>query len=207
MNIRLAKLFFFFKKKLPFIWMFVEFVNGVIFKLIYYKIIINNTFDILNKVDVDKYSYRLLEYGDLKKLSVFFEEQNQDHFLFFKPHGFDIKTLKRLLKNPSFFQFAVFDDNKIIGYFFLRCFINKQCFNGHIVDERYQGQGIARIMDKIVLNIAWSSKFRVFGNASNENIKSIKSFEAICDYHVIKKLDNNYFYFEYLKSEKKDINL
>ena len=64
---------------------------------------------------------------------------------------------------------------------------------------------LAKKMGKILHHIAWDSNFRVFGTASKENIKSLKSYQAINNYKIIKELNNGYIYFEYLKSEEKPI--
>ena len=166
---------------------------------------IKNADVILKQYENEIYNYRFLIQSEIPRLHDFFNKQNQEQFSYFKPHDFDNSSLHRLFNNPSFLLFGVFDKDEIIGYFFLRCFINKQCFTGRIVDERYQGQGIAKKMGKILHHIAWTSNFRVFGTASNENIKSLKSYQAINNYRIIKELDNNYIYFEYLKSEEKPL--
>ena len=205
MQIHFIKFYLWLKKKVQFVWNFIELVNGQFFKLLFYKRFNRNSQIILNRYENEKYSYRLLTKNDLIKLSVFFQEQDMEQFKYFRPHKFDSHTLNKLYKNPSFFLFGVFDQNKIIGYFFLRCFINKHCFTGRIVDKIYQGQSIAKKMGKILHNIAWSSDFRVFGTASTKNIESLKSYQAINNYQIIKNLENDFIYFEYLESEEKHL--
>jgi len=193
------------KKRYPALWALVETANGYIFRFLYMDKVKRNAEKNLKDYALEKYEYRFLNNTDLTKLSIFFQNQEQDQFSFFKPHRFDTQTLEKLFKNPSFLLFGVFENEKLIGYFFLRCFINKQCFTGRIVDAKYQGQGIAKKMGKILHHIAWDSNFRVFGTASKENIKSLKSYQAINNYKIIKELNNGYIYFEYLRSEEKPI--
>lgn len=100
---------------------------------------------------------------------------------------------------------GVFDDQKLVGYFFLRCFLNKKSFTGRIVDETYQGKGIAKRMGKILHQTAWQSGFRVFGTASRDNFKSLNSYRSINNFKIVRELENNYIYFEYLQSEEKPI--
>lgn len=195
------------KKRYPQLWNIVENINGIFFLFLYHKRIHACLKQNLEKIK-DNYSYRFLENADLNALQYFFSTQDKDQFKYFKPHNFDMNTLKRLMKNPSFFMMGVFDDKKLIGYFFLRCFINKQCFTGRIIDISYQGRGISKEMGRILLHSAWESKFRVFGTASIENIRSLASYKSIDDFKIISELENGYIYFEYLKEkEKSNINI
>jgi RimJ/RimL family protein N-acetyltransferase len=199
----ISRFFLYIKHNLPFLWQIIENVNGFLFQLIFGKRLKKNAFKILAGYENNNYTYRFLTESDLNTLLKFFLNQDKEQFRFFNPHSFDKQTLNRLFKNPSFLMFGVFDENLLIGYFFLRCFLNRKCFTGRLVDEKYQGQGIAKRMGKILHNIAWDSNFRVFGTASQNNVKSINSYKAINDFKIIKELDNNYIYFEYLKSEEK----
>jgi RimJ/RimL family protein N-acetyltransferase len=190
------------KKKLPFFWMFIEYSNGLLFNLLFHKQIKKNALIVLKTYINEKYAYRFLTKNDLQALNELFQRQHQEQYKYFKPHKFDKKTLLRLLKNPSFFMFGVFDESKLAGYFFLRCFSNKKSFIGRLIDENYQGQGISKKMGKILLHIAWSSNFRVYATVSRDNIKSIYACQSINNFKIIKELDNNFIYFEYLESEE-----
>jgi hypothetical protein len=201
----MIKILLFLKKKIPFIWHFIEFINGLIFKTLFYNRINKNASSIIGEFADDKYTYRFLNEHDLDPLQQFFHNQDKEQFTFFKPHDFDIDTLRRLIKNPSFFMFGVFDNDKLVAYFFLRCFINKKSFTGRMVDANYQGQGIAKNMGRILHHIAWDSNFRVFGTASTKNSKSIRSYQAINNFKIIKELDNDFIFFEYLKTEERII--
>lgn len=201
----LIKLLLFLKKHYAFLWRTIELFNGILFRFLYNKKLMENTRIVLEEFKNEPYHYRLLESTDLELLILLIQNQDQKQFEFFKPHAFDKRTLIRLYKNPAFFMFGVFDKKLLIGYFFLRCFMNKKCFTGRLVDEKYQGQGIAKRMGKILHTIAWSSNFRVFGTASKNNIKSLTSYKAINDFVILKELDNDFILFEYLKSNEKPI--
>lgn len=201
----MIKLFILLKKKVPFVWNFIEYINGLLFKLFFDSKIRNNAKIILKKFENEIFTYRFLTQHDLASLHNLFINQDQEQFRYFKPHDFDLATIQRLYKNPSFLMLGVFDNQKMIGYFFLRCFLNKKSFTGRIVDEQYQGQGIAKRMGKILHKTAWISNFRVFGTASRDNFKSISSYKSINNFRIIKELENNYIYFEYLQSEERPI--
>ena len=148
----------------------------------------------------------MLSKNDLPVLSIMLNTHDPVQIKFFEPHKFDLKTLERLFSNPSFFMFGVFDNDKIVGYFFLRCFLNKKSFMGRIVDMPYQGKGIAKNMARILHNFAWESDFRIFSTISKSNFKSLKSQLAVCNYKTIELLEDDYLLLEYLKSEEKQLN-
>ena len=95
------------------------------------------------------------------------------------------------------------DGNKLIGYFFLRFFMNRHSFTGYLVDYNYQGQGIARKMGRAMFRIAWTNHFRTFTTVSRNNSRALAAYRAINDFKVVKELPDNYIYIEYLKDKVK----
>jgi len=190
---------------LPFIWRFVEYLNGLFFKVLFATTVRTKAQEVLDGYKNEPFEYRFLTKNDLDDLVALFSRQDQEQFKYFKPHEFDSVTVQRLYKNASFLMLGVFDDQKLVGYFFLRCFLNKKSFTGRIVDETYQGKGIAKRMGKILHQTAWQSGFRVFGTASRDNFKSLNSYRSINNFKIVRELENNYIYFEYLQSEEKPI--
>jgi len=198
----MIKLLIALKKRMPFIWRFVEYNNGLIFRVLFYNRIKYNAARVLEYYTKEQFTYRFLTQNDLQALHELFQRQNQEQFRFFKPHNFDLKTLKRLFKNPSFFMFGVFDNNELAGYFFLRCFSNKKGFIGRLVDANYQGQGMGKIMGKILYQIAWDSGFRIFSTISIKNVASFNSHKANQNLKIVKELSDNYYLVEFVKSNQ-----
>src|SRR5690554_3530742 len=155
----MIKLLIAFKKNIPFVWLLVEYFNGIIFRFLYHKRIIQTAKQVLENYKGEQFRYRFLKKADLPFLFELFQNQDQEQFKYFKPHAFDEKTLYRLYKNPSFLMLGVFDKDNLAGYFFLRCFINRKCFLGRLVDVNYQGLGFGKRMGEILYNIAWESNF------------------------------------------------
>ena len=199
----MEKLLIALKKNLPGVWRLIEFVNGAVFGVFFGKTFHSNTLQVLSSFDYNRYHFRLLEDDDLNELHAMLQKQPPGQFEFFKPHPFDRKTLKRLHRNPAFLMLGVFDGNNLAGYFFLRCFANKKCFTGRIVDTAYQGQGISKQMGRILHHIAWRSGFRVFGTASRDNTWSVRSYQSINNFRIIRELGNNFMLIEYLETEEK----
>lgn len=198
----MIELLLYIKHKFYFFWKLIEYLNGFFVNVLWGKRIMASANDVLNTIELPNFEYRILYKGDLIKLFNFLQIQPEESFRYFKPHDFDLNTLKRLYKNPSFLMMGAFNNDNLIGYFFLRFFINKYAFSGRIVDYRYQGLGVGKYMRKSMFRICWNNDFRAFATVSKKNIKSLKSIETINDYKIIKELENDYVYLEYLKEKE-----
>ena len=185
--------------KLPILWELIEWVNSLLFTIRY-----GRKLSFISKI-LQSYSedYVLQEatLEDIDYIVSFFEEQPEESFSYFKPHRFDAKTIKKLIRRRSYLFFVVKKDEKVVGYFFLRCFFTGKCFRGKIVHYQYRGRGIAKLMGKASMDIAAAFGIRMFGTISTDNRASLASASAVNDVRVIKELPNNYLYIEYLPKE------
>lgn len=188
------------KHHVPFVWLFIEWLNSLIFHILYGKKLRNYVLSLLSNLS-SEYDYRLLEKRDMVYLYDFFLKQPAEAFRFFKPHGFDLLSLQKKNRDKSFIMIGTFRDEDLVGYCFLRCFFNKQAFRGKIVDYRYQGRGIAKQMGFLTTSICQKLGFRLFATISKDNIKSIASSKAVNTVQIIKELPDNYVYVEYLSKK------
>lgn len=180
---------------MSFLWDFIEKGNSLIFYYIHKKTI-KDIPDILRNVSNETFTIRMTEEDDAPVLVKFFNEQPQDAYKFFKPHGFDKKSVLKVLQNKSFMTFVVTEGENIVGYFFLRSFINGKCFKGRMVDYRQRNRGIAKLMGIAINKIATHLNLRIFTTISPENYASLASTKAVNDINIIKTLDNGYYYIE-----------
>lgn len=153
----------------------------------------------LSKIQIGQVKYRLLSRADLVLLRNLLVAQSSTHIKYFNPHKFDQYTLDKLWRNPAFIMFGAFKQEKLVGYFFLRFFINHQCFIGRIVDENNQRQGIAKGMSRILYEITWSSGFRCLTTISTENHSIVSLHDNELNTRIIKKLKNNYLLVEIIE--------
>lgn len=144
------------------------------------------------------YQIKLVEPSDVEDLAKFFEDQPKEAYEFFKPHGLDRQSLHQIARCKSFLTFIVKSGDTVVGYFFLRCFMNGNCFRGKIVDYRWQGRGIAKLMGKIMTEIAVALHVRMFGTIAPENYASMASSKAVNEVKIQRTLENGYYYIEYL---------
>lgn len=177
-------------------WDVIEWGNSAIFSIVNCKklAVLN---DVIKSVS-NEYIFRLATIEDTDMLLQFFKEQPESSFCFFKPHGFDENSIKKIIKNKAFLTFVVTKDNTIVGYFFLRCFINGKCFRGKIVHKEWQGRGIAKLMGVAMTRVSLFLKMRMFGSISPDNFASFASAKASNNIKVHKILENGYYYIEFL---------
>lgn len=188
------------RDKFGFLWEMVESVNGWLFACRYRNRLkgVNGLLATLNS----EYTVRQTTEADVKPLVQFFKEQPEDAFEFFKPHGFDEKSISKIVKNKAFQTFVVVDGEYILGYFFLRSFFNGKCFRGRIADHRTRGKGIGKLMAKAIEQVAVHEGLRMFASISPDNLASLESAKAVSDVKIIKTLENGYYYIEVTPKQK-----
>ncbi|WP_407458400.1 GNAT family N-acetyltransferase [Fibrobacter sp.] len=184
------------RDRFGFLWNLVEWMNALVFALTH-KSALKKIPAVLQECS-ETYTLRLAESADAPALAKFFAEQPQESFEFFKPHAFDEKSLLKIIRNKAFLTFLVLDKDAIVGYFFLRCFVNGKSFRGKIVDYRYRGKGIAKLEGEAMTRVSTTLGIRMFGTISPDNYASLASSKAVNEVVIVKTLDNGYYYIEYL---------
>jgi len=198
----MVKFLLWFKRRFGTFWKVVETLNGVLVGFFFFRTVQSNLTKQISKFGADGPRYRFLRDDDLGALVEFFESQGTGQFDYFKPHAFDLATLRSLLRSKSFFMMGVFDAGGLVAYSYLRCFANKKAFTGRIVDQKCQGRGISTRMGQILLMASWESGLRVFSTISRENVRSLNSYRSISEIRVLKDLGDGYVLLEYLESAR-----
>ena len=194
----MVKLLVYIKHHLSFIWTFIEWCNSILFNLLYGKKLRKVLPGLLGEASSDTYTYKLLAKEDMPSLATFFANQPQEAYTFFNPHKLDEKSLIKKNKDKAFVMIGAYNDGLLVGYCFLRCFFNKQAFRGKIVDVQNQGRGIAKQMGVLTTNICIVLGLRLYATISKKNVKSMASSKAVNDVRIVKELEDDYLYVEYL---------
>lgn len=192
------------KERFGFIWDMVEWGNATAFSLM--KGNAMKKIPSVLKGCSEKYEIRMAEVSDVDGLVEFFAKQPEEAFTFFKPHEFNAKAVRKVVKNKAFLTFVVVDGGEIVGYFFLRCFVNGKAFRGKMVDKDHQGRGIAKLMGVAMTKVATTLGVRMFGSISPENYTSLASAKASNEVKIHKTLENGYYYIEFLPKSCNNTN-
>lgn len=184
------------KDKFPFIWYTIEKVNEWLFVLRYGKKVKNIAVTCVPE------GYELVALKDVETARIvkFFEHQPEEAYTFFKPHGFDEKSIKRLQKNKSYLAYLLIDkaNGQIAGYCFNRCFFQGKGFRGRMVDIDYRGKGLGTAMNKILNEVGLGIGLRLFESVSKDNVASYRSALSASNVKVVKELPHNELYLEIL---------
>jgi len=181
------------KRECSFLWDVIEWGNSAAFYFIYRRRL-SNVGDAVNKSLPSGLRMKLLQKSDVDSLCEFFRRQPEDSFRFFAPHGFDKGSLQKVARNKSFLAFCLIDTSDdsepIIGYAFMRSFVNGTSYRGYMVDYRYRGRGLDKIIGIGLNNVGDTLGLRMYKSISPRNPASMKVTQDVCDIEVLKTLDN-----------------
>ena len=195
----IARILLFIKHRLPWLWQVVECLNTLLFRVLHQKSVQQQVAHAFKSFKLEGFWFRPLNPGDLNHLHDLILRQGNERLRFFQPHGFDEENLRKAHANPAFLMFGVFREEELVGYFFLRCFWNRKCFVGRLIDEPFEGQGIGRVMNDIMYHIAWWSGFRCMTTISKHNTAIMRSHHRNPHARQIGELDNDYLLVEFVE--------
>ena len=194
----IARILLFIKHRLPWLWAVVDWVNARLFSLLHGRKMSAQVDQAFAEFRLDGFEFATLGKADLPQLGSLLHRQGEKRLRYFQPHGFDRESLARMMQNPAFLMFGAFHGETVVGYFFLRCFWNRKCFVGRLIDEPYEGQGIGRVMNQIMYHIAWRSGFRCMTTISRDNRAIIRSHGNNPHARILGELDNGYIWVEFV---------
>jgi hypothetical protein len=188
------------KHKMPWLWGVVEWLNARLFKLLHASRMERVVQQAFQQFTLPGFEFRPLAATDLDALSALIERQGEERVRYFQPHGFDVPALRRMFANPAFLMFGAWHQGQVVGYFFLRCFWNRRCFVGRLIDHEFERRGIGRVMNDIMYHIAWRSGFRCMTTISRQNRAVIRSHQRNAHAKVIGELPNDYLLVEFVEN-------
>ena len=169
------------QNKCPWIWDGIEVLNSWICGM--------KIGEIQKADDLVGEEVRVADVSDAERLAEFFTRQPEESFKWFRPHGFDEVTMRKLLGRRSYIIYVLEEEGEIIGYAFLRCFMNGKCFLGKMVDVNHRGKGVCTKLCKVGMDIAQKTGFRMFESINKENVGSMKASQKACDVIVLEELE------------------
>lgn len=196
----MERILIFIKHRLHFLWKLIERVNSFSFNLLFGKKMRIAAEKVLRGISGDPIIYRVLNTSDIESLHGLIASQPEEDLRYFNPHGFDKHSLAGQIKNRTFLMMGAFDKDILIGYFFLRFFVNRKCFVGRLIDKSYRGKGVGRTMNNIMYGIAWEMNFRCLSTVSTNNNLVMKAHAGNTSMKILKKLDNDYLLVEFVRN-------
>lgn len=182
------------RDKLSWLWNIIEWFNGVVFYMRYGRKLKAFAFTTVP----EGYDISLIRDIQASELVAFFEQQPEEAYTYFRPHGFDAKSIKLLQRNKAFLGYVLKDktNGAIAGYCFNRCFFHGQGFRGRMVDIGYRGKGLGTAMNKILNEVGFGIGLRLFESVSKDNVASYKSALSASNVKVVKEMNNSELFLE-----------
>lgn len=185
------------RDKMGWLWNLIEWLNSVLFSVRYGKRIKCFSFTTVP----EGYGVVAMRAVPTEELVAFFERQPEEAYTFFKPHGFDAKSLRQLQGNKAFLAYVLKDaaNGQIAGYCFNRSFFHGVGYRGRMVSIDYRGQGLGTAMNKMLNEVGFGIGLRLFETVSKDNVASYRSAMSASNVKVVKELPHNELYLEILQ--------
>ena len=200
----IARTLLFIKHRVPWLWVVVYWLNALLYRLLHRRRMQIQVERAFAEFGLSGHEFRPLRCDDLIDLAQLIHRQSKARLEYFQPHRFDLEALKKMHANSSFLMFGVLAEDRLVGYFFLRCFWNRKCFVGRLIDEPFERQGIGQVMNQIMYHIAWWSDFRCFTSISRKNKWIMRAHSGNPHARFVSELGNDYQLVEFVPAVGED---
>ena len=190
----------FFRDNMPWLWDLIDVLNSFLFTMCYARRLrlISGEGIIIKGLPL-KFKIVPIREIPTEQLVAFFAHQPKEAFEFFKPHGFDVKSIKKLQRNKAFLAYVLLDGHQISGYCFNRSFFHGKGFRGRMVDIDYRGMGLGIMMNRILNKVGFGIGLKVFETVNKDNSASYRSAMSASNVRILEELDGKDLYLEILK--------
>lgn len=187
----------FLRDKFPFIWDLIDVLNSVLFSIRYGRKLKSVEGEVLRQY-AQASGMEVVRLRDVPtdKMANFFAAQPEDAYTFFKPHGFDVKSLKKLQRNRSFLAYVLMENGQVSAYCFLRSFFMGKGFRGRMVGMDFRGRGLGTLMNKMMNDVGFGIGLRLFETVSKDNVASYRSALSASNVRIVEELEHNELYLE-----------
>lgn len=190
----------FLRDKLPFIWDLIDLLNSWLFGLRY-----GSKLRAIESATLVKYGKECcmkivpMREVSAEKLEKFFAAQPEEAYEFFKPHGFDAKSIRKIQRLNSFLAYIMLDGEDVAGYCFIRSFFMGKGFRGRMVGIDHRGKGLGTLMNKLMNDVGFGIGLRLFETVNKRNIASYRSAMSASNVKVLEEMKDDDLYLEILK--------
>lgn len=190
----------FLRDKMPWLWDLVDVLNSWLFSLRFGGKLSRIEAEILDCYGKEC-GMKIVPMREVstKDLVAFFVAQPEEAFSFFKPHGFDAKSIKKLQKNKSFLAYIILDGSAIAGYAFIRSFFMGKGFRGRMVGISHRGRGLGTLMNRMMNDVGFGVGLRLFETVNKKNVASYRSAMSASNVKILEEMKDDDLYLEIMK--------
>lgn len=194
----------FLRDKLPFIWDLIDLLNSWLFGLRY-----GSKLRAVESATLEKYGRECnmkivpMRVVSAERLEKFFAAQPVEAYEFFKPHGFDARSIKKIQRLNSFLAYIMLDGEDVAGYCFIRSFFHGNGFRGRMVGISHRGRGLGTLMNRMMNDVGFGIGLRLFETVSKLNVASYRSAMSASNVKVLEEMEDDELYLEIINSKEK----
>ena len=177
----------------PTLWDIVESLNGSILGKAY-SIRLNKVKELILSYAIGQnFALKYANLHDSKDIVVFLRSLSEAERAFFNPFPFTLRSINHVVSCGTYQVYLVRNNqnNELIGLFFLRFFLNRQCFLGFVVKNEYRGRGIGGKMIDAMVRGVQGSGFTLMSTVCAENKASLRAHLAGGQFEIIETLPTN----------------
>ena len=106
----IARSLLFIKHRIPWLWIAIDWVNALLYRILHKKNMAKESERAFHQFKLEGCEFRPVVEADLYDLKSLLERQKSERLEYFRPHGFDYASLRKMHSNPAFLMFGVFND-------------------------------------------------------------------------------------------------
>jgi len=177
----------------PTLWDIVESLNGSILGKAYSIRLKKVKELVLSYAIGQNFALKYANLHDSKDIVVFLRSLSEAERAFFNPFPFTLRSINHVVSCGTYQVYLVRNNqnNELIGLFFLRFFLNRQCFLGFVVKNEYRGRGIGGKMIDAMVRGVQGSGFTLLSTVCAENKASLRAHLACGQFEIIETLPTN----------------
>ena len=171
----------------PTLWDIVESLNGCVLGKAY-SIRLKKVKELVLSYAIGQdFSLKYANLQDNNDIVVFLKSLSEAERAFFNPFSFSLRSIKHVVSCGTYQVYLVRNNqnNELIGLFFLRFFLNRQCFLGFVVKNEYRGRGIGGKMIDAMVRDVQGSGFTLLSTVCAENKASLRAHLAGSQFEII----------------------
>lgn len=178
------------KIRFPDIWEIMENLNGLVIWLLWSKRLKEAARVSISSFKVNGLKCYQGRQIDCRPLLEFLKKLSYSDIEYFKPFRFSEKTIEHILKCRTYQVFIVRAENEIIGFYFIRYFLNRDCFLGFAVGLKNRGHGLGKEMVSSIVAAAKIARFRLMSTVCVGNVQSLKVHLSAAPFTILKELSS-----------------
>lgn len=179
------------KLQYPIIWKWVEEINGILLSTTRSRQMNGVKRAILVFPLGQDLVFKDAKKGDIPIILGFLNHLSVEDVAHFRPFPFTDKSLDHVISCGTYQVYKAMSKGELVGFFFLRFFINSQCYLGFAVKSSYRGKGIGKKMIEAMASAVKDSGFQLMSTVCADNQASIKAHMAAAQFEIVSHLSSD----------------